>query len=143
MTATTPSLIGARVVALSSAVIGLGLLGDTLIYAVLPLYHAEWGISLFMVGVLLSLNRWIRLLANSLMAAGLIEAETNPDHKRAVLLRATEQGIALKREIDARADAIAAEIGEGVDIEVIRAATAALNTIRKQLEARLRAGEKR
>src|SRR6188508_116009 len=56
VTATTPSLIGARVVALSSAVIGLGLLGDTLIYAVLPLYHAEWGISLFMVGVLLSLN---------------------------------------------------------------------------------------
>jgi len=69
VTATTPALIGGRVVALSSAVIGLGLLGDTLIYAVLPLYHAEWGISLFMVGVLLSLNRWVRLLANSLMAA--------------------------------------------------------------------------
>ena len=69
MTATTPSLVGGRVVALSSAVLGLGLLGDTLIYAVLPLYHAEWGISLFMVGVLLSLNRWIRLFANSLTAA--------------------------------------------------------------------------
>jgi len=85
----------------------------------------------------------VQRAANSLMEAGLIEAEANPDHKRAVLLRATERGIALKREIDARADAIAAEIGEGVDIEVIRAATAALNTIRKQLEARLRAGEKR
>lgn len=85
----------------------------------------------------------VQRAANSLMAAGLIEAEANPDHKRAVLLRATERGIALKREIDARADAIAAEIGEGVDAEVIRQATAALNTIRKQLEARLRAGEKR
>jgi len=69
----TPSagapVIGGRAVALSGAVIGLGLLGDTLIYAVLPLYHAELGMSLTMVGVLLSLNRWTRLLANSLVAA--------------------------------------------------------------------------
>lgn len=84
----------------------------------------------------------VQRAANSLMAAGLIEAEANPDHKRAVLLRPTERGTALKREIDARADAIAAEIGEGVDADLIREATAALNTIRKQLEARLRAGEK-
>jgi MFS family permease len=67
-TASSPSIIGGRVVALSGAVLGLGLLGDTLIYAVLPLYHTEWGISLAMVGVLLSLNRWVRLLANSLTA---------------------------------------------------------------------------
>jgi DHA1 family inner membrane transport protein len=63
-----PTPIGGRAVALSGTVIGLGLLGDTLIYAVLPLYHLEWGISLAMVGVLLSLNRWVRLLANSLTA---------------------------------------------------------------------------
>jgi MFS transporter, DHA1 family, inner membrane transport protein len=68
VTAAISPIVGGRVVALSSAVLGLGLLGDTLIYAVLPLYHAEWGISLAMVGVLLSLNRWVRLLANSLMA---------------------------------------------------------------------------
>jgi len=68
VTAAAPP-IGGRAVALSGAVIGLGLLGDTLIYAVLPLYHGEWGISLAMVGVLLSLNRWVRLLANSLTAA--------------------------------------------------------------------------
>ena len=68
MTAAAPPIVGGRVVALSGAVIGLGLLGDTLIYAVLPLYHAEWGISLAMVGVLLSLNRWTRLLANSAVA---------------------------------------------------------------------------
>ena len=52
----------------------------------------------------------VQRAANSLMATGLIEAEPNPDHKRAVLLRATDRGVALKREIDARADAIAAEI---------------------------------
>ncbi|HYD04445.1 MAG TPA: MFS transporter, partial [Reyranella sp.] len=69
MTAAAAPIASGRVVALSSAVIGLGLLGDTLIYAVLPLYHAEWGIGLSMVGVLLSLNRWIRLLANSVIAA--------------------------------------------------------------------------
>jgi DNA-binding MarR family transcriptional regulator len=85
----------------------------------------------------------VQRAANSLMAAGLIEAAPNPDHKRAVLLRATERGTALKREIDARADAIAGEIGDGLDTELVREATAALNTIRKQLEARLRSGEQR
>lgn len=64
-----PPLVSGRTVALSAAVIGIGLLGDTLIYAVLPLYHEQFGISLAMVGVLLSLNRWVRLFANSAVAA--------------------------------------------------------------------------
>ena len=68
MTSSAVVPVGGRAVALSGAVIGLGLLGDTLIYAVLPLYHEEFGLSLAMVGVLLSLNRWVRLLANSAMA---------------------------------------------------------------------------
>lgn len=85
----------------------------------------------------------IQRAANSLIAAGLVETEPNPDHKRAVLLRPTARGIVLKREIDARADMVAIDIGEGVDAEIVRQATALLNTIRKQLEARLRTGEKR
>lgn len=84
----------------------------------------------------------VQRAANSLMDAGLVEAAPNPDHKRAVLLRATERGIALKREIDARADRIAAEIGAGLDVENVRQATAALHTIRRQLEAQLRRDEK-
>jgi DNA-binding MarR family transcriptional regulator len=80
----------------------------------------------------------IQRAANSLMEAGLIEAEPNPDHKRAVLLRATEQGIALKRGIDARADAVADTVAAEIDTEAVHAATAALRTIRKQLEASLR-----
>ncbi|UYN95434.1 MAG: MFS transporter [Enhydrobacter sp.] len=69
MSAAVPSPIASRrTVALSGAVIGVGLLGDTLIYAVLPLYHVELGLSLAMVGLLLSLNRWTRLIANSAMA---------------------------------------------------------------------------
>jgi DNA-binding MarR family transcriptional regulator len=83
----------------------------------------------------------VQRAANSLMAAGLIEAVPNPDHKRAVLLRATEQGIALKREIDARADAVSNTVAAGIDVENIRVATAALRQVRKQLEERLRSGE--
>jgi MFS transporter, DHA1 family, inner membrane transport protein len=55
--------------ALPGLVIAVASIGDTLLYAVLPLYHEDFGISLAMVGVLLSLNRWIRLLANSAVAA--------------------------------------------------------------------------
>ena len=51
--------------ALPGLVIAVCMIGDTLLYAVLPLYHQEFGLSLAMVGVLLSLNRWIRLVANS------------------------------------------------------------------------------
>jgi len=54
--------------ALPGLVIAVAMIGDTLLYAVLPLYHDDFGVSLAMVGVLLSLNRWIRLLANSGMA---------------------------------------------------------------------------
>jgi MFS family permease len=55
--------------ALPGLVIAVASIGDTLLYAVLPLYHQDFGVSLAMVGVLLSLNRWIRLLANSGVAA--------------------------------------------------------------------------
>lgn len=83
----------------------------------------------------------VQRAANSLIEAGLIEAAANPDHKRAVLLLATPQGIALKRGIDARADEIATTIAAGIDAENVRAATTALRAVRKQLEERLRSGE--
>jgi len=53
---------------LPALVLAVALIGDALIYVVLPLYHQEFGVSLAMVGVLLSLNRWIRLFANSAVA---------------------------------------------------------------------------
>lgn len=69
-TATQNATPGAAPVgmALPGLVIAVGMIGDTLLYAVLPLYHQQFGLSLAMVGVLLSLNRWIRLLANSAVA---------------------------------------------------------------------------
>jgi DNA-binding MarR family transcriptional regulator len=85
----------------------------------------------------------VQRAANSLIAAGLIEAEPNPDHKRAVLLRPTARGTALKRETDARADALAEGVAGDLDADLVHRATAALRDIRKELEARLRAGEKR
>jgi len=54
--------------ALPGLAIAIGMVGDTLLYAVLPLYHDVFGVSLAMAGVLLSLNRWVRLLANSAIA---------------------------------------------------------------------------
>jgi MFS family permease len=48
--------------------IGLGtalsLMGDTALYAVLPTHTSAAGISLVSVGVILSANRWIRLITN-------------------------------------------------------------------------------
>lgn len=78
----------------------------------------------------------VQRAANSLAAAGLVETAPNPDHKRAVLLRATDKGLALKRAADARAEAIAAELT--LDLEATHGATLALRAVRKQLEARLR-----
>ena len=42
----------------------LSLLGDQAMYALLPLYFEELGLLPIQVGVLLSANRWIRLLTN-------------------------------------------------------------------------------
>jgi MFS family permease len=64
-TGASPVVVG---MTLPGLVIAVGMIGDSLLYAVLPLYHEQFGLTLAMVGVLLSLNRWVRLLANSAMA---------------------------------------------------------------------------
>ncbi len=83
----------------------------------------------------------VQRAANSLMAAGLIEPEPNPDHKRAMLLRPTAQGTALKRDMDDRADAIARGLAAELDVDAVRTVTLGLRSVRKQLEAQLRTGE--
>ena len=47
----------------------LALLGDSFLYAVLPTRPSSFGVSVAMVGVLLSINRFVRLLSNPLAAA--------------------------------------------------------------------------
>lgn len=48
---------------LASIVLALALLGDSLLYAVLPLHADTFGVSLAWVGILLSANRIVRLFA--------------------------------------------------------------------------------
>jgi len=55
--------------AVPGLVVALAQIGDSLLYAVLPLYADAFGVSLAVVGILLSLNRWVRLVANSVVAA--------------------------------------------------------------------------
>lgn len=50
----------------AGALVAISLFGDSYLYAVLPVYYDEAGISLLMVGVALSANRWIRFFTNPL-----------------------------------------------------------------------------
>lgn len=52
----------------SSAILSLALIGDALIYAVLPVYAEEFGLTLPWVGVMLSANRFIRVFAYGIIA---------------------------------------------------------------------------
>jgi len=55
-----------RSVILVAAAIAFSLLGDQALYSVLPIHFQKLGLMPFQVGVLLSVNRWIRLLTNHL-----------------------------------------------------------------------------
>lgn len=54
-----------RLTLLAGAVVGLSIVGDSLLYGVLPLDAAALGLSLPLVGVLLSANRVTRLVVNT------------------------------------------------------------------------------
>lgn len=56
----------ARMVSTVASAVALCILGDSLLYAVLPLEAARLGIPLSLVGVLLSANRLVRLATNGL-----------------------------------------------------------------------------
>ena len=55
--------IALKTVVTSSSILSLALVGDALIYAVLPVHAETFGISLVWVGVLLSANRFVRVFA--------------------------------------------------------------------------------
>ncbi|MGZ8781769.1 MAG: hypothetical protein ACXW31_17765, partial [Thermoanaerobaculia bacterium] len=57
-----------RPTVLASIVLALALLGDSLLYAVLPLHASTFGVSLAWVGVLLSANRIVRLFLYPFLA---------------------------------------------------------------------------
>ena len=52
----------------ASGIMAFAGLGDALLYPVLPIYGKELGFSVLLIGVLLSINRFIRILANTHVA---------------------------------------------------------------------------
>lgn len=66
MTGTTNT--GWRAIVGSSSIMSLALLGDALLYAVLPAYAEDFGLTLPWVGVMLSANRFVRVFAYGLLA---------------------------------------------------------------------------
>ena len=64
MESTLPTLVIAV-----SVTTAISLLGDSMLYAVLPAMAGDLGIPIGLVGVLLSVNRWVRLLTNAAAAA--------------------------------------------------------------------------
>ena len=53
---------------ISSGVVAFAGLGDALLYPVLPIYGKEMGFSVFVIGLLLSVNRFVRIIANTPIA---------------------------------------------------------------------------
>ena len=52
----------------SSTLMSLALLGDALIYAILPLYAEDFGLTIPMVGILLAANRIVRIFIYTLIS---------------------------------------------------------------------------
>lgn len=59
---------GWRAIVSSSSIMSLALLGDALLYAVLPAYAEDFGLTLPWVGVMLSANRFVRVFAYGALA---------------------------------------------------------------------------
>ncbi|MCL8207385.1 MAG: MFS transporter [Actinomycetia bacterium] len=71
----SPPPVGFRVVAAgtprpvwTSTFFAAAIMGDSALYVLLPAFAPRLGLSLFAIGILLSVNRWIRLPANPLAA---------------------------------------------------------------------------
>ncbi len=72
-----------RSVALIGTATAFSLLGDQVLYAVLPVYYDSLHLTPVQVGILLSANRWIRLLTNELA-----HRVSNPGRERPLFLAA-------------------------------------------------------
>jgi DNA-binding MarR family transcriptional regulator len=85
----------------------------------------------------------IQRAANMLIETGMIAAQDNPDHKRAVLLIPTQKGIALKREVNAIANRIEGELLRSIDAAFVIETTEKLETLRAHLDAHFRNNRER
>ncbi|WP_103068231.1 MFS transporter [Aquimarina sediminis] len=62
---TSPHLKGALH---ASGIMAFAGLGDAILYPILPIYGKELGFSMFFIGILLSINRFVRIIANTHIA---------------------------------------------------------------------------
>jgi DNA-binding MarR family transcriptional regulator len=114
-------------------------LGDTELMVLTAVVEAAQPPTVSKIGRSLGYPRQIvQRAANALLADGIIAIGPNPDHKRAALLFPTEKGRAIKRQADATADLIAADLANGIDLAAARDAVANLRGVRKDLESRMR-----
>lgn len=117
-------------------------LGDSELMVLNAVVEAERPPTVSQIGRSLGQPRQIvQRAANALQASALIATASNPDHKRAPLLVPTEAGTAIKRQADARADAIAAQLAAGFSSDDLRDLAQGLNRVRRQLEAQMREGD--
>ncbi len=68
MSASGRSGRGRAKVSLSACVVGILIMGDSFLYSALPVSADSLSLTLWQVGLLLSANRWVRLLSNSVAA---------------------------------------------------------------------------
>jgi predicted MFS family arabinose efflux permease len=83
---TSPADVDRTPVILIGLAVAFSLLGDVTIYAVIPVYHEALGLGPVEVGILLSANRWVRLVTNQI-ARRVLERH-RPRHVFAVVLLA-------------------------------------------------------
>jgi DNA-binding MarR family transcriptional regulator len=83
----------------------------------------------------------IQRATNALVEAGLIEAVTNPHHKRAPLLLPTHRGKSVKRKADACALKAANAFLRRIDAARCRRLAEGLRELRGEIEAYMRAGQ--
>ena len=67
-TVPSPAGSGWHAIIGSSSIMSLALLGDALLYAVLPVYADQFGLTLPWVGIMLSANRFVRVFAYGFIA---------------------------------------------------------------------------
>ena len=83
----------------------------------------------------------VQRATNSLIEKGLIKDGPNPDHKRAALLRATDEGTAIKTLADTRAIAAADALLREIDADICKQLTDQMRDLRHEIESHLRARE--
>jgi len=80
----------------------------------------------------------IQRAADSLIIAGLIQPASNPDHKRARLLRPTDARLALHKAMELRTDEAAEALFEAEEVKECEKLAHDMHVLRIKIEARLR-----